>query len=135
MLSKESMKGLDVVSVTTDLLYAMEKLEQGTKRLETPEEKRTFERGLKLLNRLASVADAQIANSRMPDLFLLRIVTALEKDLRIRPSQLKQVLEQAQREIENASPSPETKTLVEKVSELTMKSTNKSVAALSNPLQ
>jgi hypothetical protein len=135
MLSKESMKGLDIVSVTTDLLYTLEQAERNRLNLDDPNAKKTLDRGQRLLSRLASVTDAQISNGKMPDLFMFRVVTALEKELRTTPTNLKAMIERAQSELEKESPTSQTRTLVEKISELTMKSTNQSVAALSNPLQ
>lgn len=135
MLSKESMKGLDVVSTTTDLLYTLEQLEAGRAKPQDETSKKVLDRGQRLLARFEAATRTQITNARTPDLFLSRILVQLEKELNATPSELIKTLERAEAQLRSGSPTNETKRIVERISELTMKSTNQSVAAISNPLQ
>ena len=48
MLSKDSMRGMDLLAISTDVLYAIEQLERGDGELPEKELREMFQRGFRL---------------------------------------------------------------------------------------
>jgi hypothetical protein len=134
MLSKESMKGMDLLAVTTDVLYVLE--QKKTMERELPsEELEKFEKGCALLNILASTAKGQISRGQQKDLFMLRVVEFLEKTLGLQPSKLAERLDIAQGKLKEGYVTSEVTELFEQISEAVMDMTSRSVDAVSTSLR
>ena len=94
MLSKESMKGMDIVSVSTDVLYAFEQLALGKDRISDAVLRAEFQKGRDLLSLLAAATRGQTEQGEHVDLFVLRLVESLEKSLGLTPTMLHKRIEE-----------------------------------------
>jgi hypothetical protein len=133
LLSKQSMKGMDVLGVATDVLYALEQ-RSSEEPLAEAESKHRLDRGLDLIGRLDSAAKAQISRSGQKDLFLLKVVEDLEMGLGLTPSELAEKLEKGSLELKEGSASSDTIRVLEQLLLIVMKLTSRSVDALSTSL-
>jgi len=135
MLSKDSMKGMDLLTVSSDVLYAIEQLTAEKSAAPEKELREKIKRGLSLLNLLTSTIEGQITKGHQIDLFMLRIVEALEKGMGLPPSKLTEILETGKAELKEGHVTPNTTELFEKISEVAMVTTSRSVEALSTLLR
>ena len=135
MLSKESMKGMDIVSISTDILYAFEQAAQD--RLSKQDLREKCQKGIELLSLLnnAIISQTKTKRGEPTDLFMLRVVESLEKSTGQTPSQLQANIEVAQKELEKCKISTVTITLLERVSEAVMNMTSRSVEEISTALR
>ena len=129
LLSKQSMKGMDLLEVATDVLYVLE--QQELKPLEEGDLRQRLHKGQDLLQRLAFAAKAQISQTGQKDLFMLRVAEGLEKNLGLPPSELVEKLERSFLELEKGFVSADTINVFEHVSDIVMKLTSRSVDAIS----
>jgi hypothetical protein len=133
LLSKHSVKGMDVLNVTTDLLYSLEQRKKG----EPVDENEFMDRagkGQDLFRRLISGAKAQTSRTSVNDLFLLRVVEEVEKKSRLTPTEFEQKAEKASVSLEKNEIDPEAIELLEVVSDVVTKLTLRSVEGLSTSL-
>lgn len=130
MLSKDSMKGMDLLAVSTDVLYALEKMEKPKKGFSEE-----IRRGFNLLDLLTSAATAQINKGHQRDLFMLRVIESLEKATGLPPSKLVESLEKRKTELKEGCATSETVDLLEKISKAVMDMTSRSVETLSTSLR
>jgi hypothetical protein len=133
MLSKQSMKGMDILNITTDLLYTLEQMRSG-QTVDAVELKERLVRGEDLLGRLYTNVGAQVTKRGARDPFMLRIVEQVEKELGLRPSELAKVIESSQKDLESKASKEETTKLLEAVSGAVAKFTIRSVEGLSTSL-
>ena len=134
LLSKQSMKGMDLLEMAVDVLYSLEqKASYGP--LDERNLKQSLDRGHDLLQMLASAAKTQISQKGQQDLFMLRIVENLEKKLGIPPSELSEKLERGSFELKDATVSKDTIEILEEISNVLMKLTSRSVDAISISLR
>ncbi|MFH1328316.1 MAG: hypothetical protein ABIH76_05690 [Candidatus Bathyarchaeota archaeon] len=133
MLSKESMKGMDILAVTNDVLYILEQNATGEKLLD--EDLKKLRNGCALLEILASAAREQISKGQQKDLFMLRVVEFLEKTLGLQPSKLAERLEVTQNQLEQCRITSEITELFEQISKAVMSMTSRSVDAVSISLR
>ena len=133
MLSKQSMKGMDVLNLTTDLLYTLELHRKGEPMDETEFAER-LGRGADLVSRLTSSVDAQLTRQGPRDFFMMRISERVEKKLGLRPSEFNERLGEGAEELRQAKPSQKTVELLEAISEAAAQFTVRSVEGLSTSL-
>lgn len=135
MLSKESMKGMDIVSVSTDVLYAFEQLTLGKQKISDRELRDKFQKGSDLLSLVATAVVGQTEKGKRMDLFVLRVVESLEKSMGLTPTMLLKRVEGARTELEARKVSSETIDLFEKISKTVMSMTSRSVEEISTSLR
>jgi len=134
MLSKESMKGMDIVSISTDILYAFELASKN--KISKQDLREKCEKGTELLSLLNNAIISQTKmKMKTTDLFMLRVVESLEKSTGQAPSQLKANIEAAKKELEMCRASASTTTLLERVSQAVMNMTSRSVEEISASLR
>jgi len=133
MLSKQSMKGLDLLDVTADILSAHESQKE---KITYPESKfkEAVKRSSDLLKKFIETAEAQISRSHPKDIFIQNITEELEKNLSLPPSKLIERLEKSVRELEQEKISSDTAYIFEVLSDIIMKITSRSVDVLSTPV-
>jgi hypothetical protein len=133
MLSKQSMKGLDLLEVIADMLSAQEipreKVTDQEKKL-----KITLERGSELLQRFIDAAETQISRSNPKDIYIHRMTEELEKNLGLTPSKLAVKLEKCTEELDEGKLSSETFQIFEELSDIVMRITSRSVDVISTPV-
>lgn len=134
LLSKQSVKGMDVLGIATGVLYAIEQLR--SKRLF---DKRELEvqlvDGADLLARIESVSQAQIQRFGAKDQFMLRLAEEVENRTSSTPTVLAKKASLAASELRAGSPSDATVWLFEQISEAAGRMTTRSVDAISTSLQ
>lgn len=135
MLSKESMKGMDIVSASTDVLYTFEQLTLEKDRISDTELCDKFKKGNDFLSLLATATRRQTEKSKHADLFMLKIVESLERSMGLTPTILHKRIEGAKKELEGYKVSSETIDLFEKISQAAMSMTSRSVESISTPLR
>ena len=135
MLSKESMKGMDIVSVSSDVLYAFEQLTLEKRTMADDELDDAFQKGNELLSLLDNAVVGQTTRGKETDLFMIRVIESLEQSISLPPSMLLDRIEKAKKELEERKVSSETSNLFEKVSQAVMAMTSRSVEALSTSLR
>jgi hypothetical protein len=135
MLSKESMKGMDIVAVLTDVLYASEQATLKEPAISRQELHEAFQRGKDFLSLLAASVAGQTQKAQQMDLFMLRVAESLEKSMVLTPTMLFQKLETAMKELESYRASSSTVCLFEKASEAVMNITSRSVEETSTSLR
>lgn len=135
MLSKESMKGMDIVSVSTDVLYAFEQLTLDKQMISRQGLREKFQKGSELLSLLATAVIGQTEKGKQMDLFMLRVVESLEKSMGLNPTMLLKRVERAKKELEVYKVSSETIDLFEKISQAVMSMTSRSVEEISTSLR
>jgi len=133
MLSKQSMKGLDLLEVIADMLSAQEIQREKV----TGQEKKiklTLERGSELLQRFLDAAETQISRSNPKDIYIHRVTEELEKNLGLTPSKLAAKLEKCTKELDEGKLSSETIQVFEELSDIVMRITSRSVDIISTPV-
>jgi len=135
MLSKDSMRGMDLLTISSDVLYAIEQLTAEKSVASEKEMSEKIQRGLDLLELLTSTIEGQITKGRQIDLFMLRIVESLEKSIGLPPSKLAEMIDIGKAELKEGQITPNTLELFEKISEVVMVTTSRSVEALSTLLR
>jgi hypothetical protein len=133
LLSKQSMKGMDLLEVATDVLFVLEQ-EGQAQGLAGQELREHLDRGAQLLQRLACATESQTSHVGRNDVFLLRIAEAMEKELGLPPTELVKRLEKASLELQRGSASADTIAVFEEFSDVVMRLTSRSVDAISMPL-
>lgn len=133
MLSKRSMKGLDLLEVIADMLSAQEiqreKVTDVEKKL-----KLTLDRGSEFLQRFVDAAETQISRSNPKDIYIQRVTEELEKSLGLPPSKLAVKIKKCIKELEEGQISSETIQIFEELSDIVMKITSRSVDVISTPV-
>jgi len=135
MLSKDSMKGMDLLEASTDVLYTLDQwmiVKQEASRNKLREK---LQRGCNLLDLLASAIRGQVTKGQQRDLFTLRVVESLEKITGLPPSKLYEKIQKVKAKLKEEAITPETIDLFEKISQTTMCMTSRSVDALSTSLR
>ena len=134
LLSKQSVKGMDVLGLATGTLYAMEQLENKpkgkSKELETQ-----LREGVELLNRIESASQAQTQKFGLKDVFMLRLAEELEKRVDASPSDLGKKVHEAAEELQAGRSSVGALWLFEQISDAAARMTSRSVDAISTSLQ
>ncbi len=135
MLSKESMKGMDIVSVSTDILYAFEQSTRG--QLSQKELNEKCQEGLNLLSLLSNavIAQTKAKTGKSADLFMLKVAESLEKSIAKTPTQVHADIDEAKKELERCKISSKTICLLERVSDVVMNLTSRSVEEISTSLR
>jgi len=133
-LSKDAMKGLDLVSVCINTLFAIEQAGEEKKVLSEEELQNNMARGELLFKKLRVAAEGQIEKGVEVDPVIFRLVDELRKELRVTPSQLVKKLMRAEDDLNRAQASEETVKLLEKISDIAKSWTEKKVAALSSSI-
>ena len=126
---------MDLLEASTDVLYALDQwmtVEQEATRNELREK---LQRGCSLLDLLSSAATGQVTKGQQRDLFALRVVESLEKITGLPPSKLDEKMQQVKADLKEEAITPETIHLFEKISQIMMRMTSRSVEALSTSIQ
>ena len=134
MLSRESMKGMDLLSIAVDVLHAYEQLASDKSALSEKETSQRFDRGSELLSMLEEAAKDQFAKKYPKDLYILKVVEALGKAMNLRPLELAQKFHRGKLELKAKSPSEETIDLLKEFIQIMMGMTSRSVEAVSTTL-
>jgi galactitol-specific phosphotransferase system IIB component len=135
MLSKESMKGMDIVLVSTDVLYAFEQSTLDKQMISNQELHEKFQKGSEFLSLLANAVIGQTEKGKQMDLFMLRVIESLEKSMGQTPTMLLKRVEAAKKELDVYKVSSETTGLFEKISQAVMNMTSRSVEEISTSLR
>jgi nitrogenase subunit NifH len=135
LLSKESMKGMDIVSIVTDALYAFEQSTVDNQAVSKKDIQEKFQSGSALLSMLIKAVRRQTEKGKRVDLFMLKIVESLEKSMGISPTNLIKKIEEAKKELQSFKVSTETINLFEKISQAVMNMTSRSVEEISTSLR
>ena len=134
LLSRESMKGMDLLTIAVDALHACEQLSSKEKALSNEEIEQKLDKGSELFEMLERVAKDQISKKYPRDLYLLMVVEALERATGLPPSELAQKLHKGKLEFKAKTPSEETKDILRKLTQKIMGMTSRSVDAISTAL-
>jgi hypothetical protein len=133
-VSKDAMKGFDLLSVCTNALFALEQMETEERMLSKKEIHESLEKGQVLLKKLRVAAESQINRDIEADARIFRLVDDLRGELRITSSQLIDKILRAEGELEKASASDETIKLLEKLCLIAKGITEKGIVALSSSI-
>ena len=134
LLSKQSVKGMDVLGIATGVLYAIEQL-VSKQPLDKSEVDAQLVEGADLLARIESVSQAQIQKFGAKDQFMLRLVEEVENRRSYTPTMLAEKASLAASELRAGRPSDGTVSLFEQISEAAARMTTRSVDAISTSLQ
>jgi len=135
MLSKDSMKGMDLLEASTDVLYALDQWMTAGQKAFRNELREKLQRGCSLLDLLSSAAKGQLTKEQQRDLFALRVVESLEKITGLPPSKLDERMQEVKADLKEETITPETIHLFEKISQTMMRMTSRSVDALSTSIR
>lgn len=133
-VSKDTMKGFDLLTSSTNVLFALEQIKTEKRTLSEREIHDILERGQALLKRLKVAAESQIKRDIEADPIIFRLVDNLRRELRITPSQLIERILMADNELEKTSASDETVELLEKLCLIAKGITEKGIVALSSSI-
>ncbi len=135
MLSKDSMKGMDLLAVSTDALYALEQISTGKGGKLTEELSTKLDQGITLLEFLSSATNAQVTNQAIQDVFMIRLAESLEKATGLPPSKLSEMLSSIKSQLKSRKASDEAFKMFERISDSVLGLTSRSVEAVSTSLQ
>jgi len=98
-LSKDAVKGLELVTVCANTLFALEQIESKEKVISEDEIQSSIEKGQLLLKKLRVAAESHIKKGVEVDPMLFRLVEDLLKELRISPLDLTKKVLKAEDEL------------------------------------
>lgn len=133
-LSKDAMKGLELVTVCADTLFALEQIGSREKVISKEEIQDSIEKGQLLLKKLRVTAESRIKKGVEADPMLFHLVETLLKELKVSPSELTQRILKAEVELSKTEASEETVALLEKLSSIAKNITGKRIVALSSSI-
>lgn len=133
-VSKDTMKGFDLLTACTNALFALEQTEAEKRLLSEKEIQDSLERGQVLLKRLRTGAESQIKRDVEVDPVIFRLADDLRRELRVTPSQLIDKISIAEGELEKVSASNDTVELLEKLCHIAKGITEKGIVALSSSI-
>ena len=133
-VSKDAMKGFDLLTACTNTLFALEQIETEKRMLSDKEIKDSLERGQILLERLRTATEGQVKRSVETDPLVFRLVDDLRAELKLTPSQLIDKILRAEDDLERASASNETTELLGKLYRAAKGITEKRIVALSSSI-
>jgi len=133
-LSKDAVKGLELVTVCANTLFALEQIESKEKVISEDEIQSSIEKGQLLLKKLRVAAESHIKKGVEVDPMLFRLVEDLLKELRISPLDLTKKVLKAEDELGSAEASNETISLLETLSNIAKNITGRRMVALSSSI-
>jgi len=133
-LSKDAMKGLDLVTVCANTLFALEQIKNKERIISKDEIHGSIERGQLLFKKLRMATESHIRKGVEADPMLFHLVEDLLKKLKISPSELVKRVTKAENELSKAEASDETIELVETLSSIAKTITGKRIVALSSSI-
>ena len=133
-LSRDTMKGLDLLSACINTLFAIEQRSGDRKVLSKQELLENMKQGELLLKKLRVAAEGQVRRGVQVDPMIFLLVDDLRKELKVTSSQLVKKLMKAEEELNKAYASEETIKILELISDIARNWTEKKVAALSSSI-
>jgi len=133
-ISKDTMKGFDLLATCTNALFALEQIAMEKKIISEQEIKDSLEKGQLLLKKLRAAAESQIKRNIEVDPLIFRFVDDLRGNLGITTSQLINRISRAENELKYVSASNETIELLERLCLVAKCITGKGVMALSSSI-
>jgi len=133
-LSKDAMKGLDLVTVCANTLFALEQIRDKERIISKDEIQSSIEKGQLLFKKLRMAAESHIKRGVEADPMLFHLVDDLLKELKISPSELIKKVIKAEDELSKAEASDETIDLLENLSSIAKTITGKRIVALSSSI-
>ena len=133
-LSRDAMKGLELVTVCANALFALEQNGSKEKVISKDEIQSSIEKGQLMLKKLRVAAESHIRKGVEIDPMFFRLVEDLLKELRIPPSELSKRVLKAEDELGRAEASEETVALLETLSNIAKNVTGKRIVALSSSI-
>ena len=128
-LSKESMKGIDLLAVSTDLLYILDQWDTQKTEMSQKELTENIKNGIRLLELLISTTHEQTTTRYQGDPFIFKVIESLEQSLMVQPSILLNRLEDGKTKLENGQVDTNLLTLFEKITQTIISITSRSVEA------
>lgn len=133
-LSKDAMKGLELVTVCADTLFALEQIGSKERVISKDEIQSSIEKGQLLLKKLRVAAESHIKKGVEADPMLFHLVEGLLKELKVSPSELTKKVLKAEDELGKAEASKETVALFETLSSIAKNIAGKRIVALSSSI-